>query len=48
MQHVIPHFDGPYDHWNMLIDNFIRSKEFWSLVEIGYAKQEDGAIITEV
>lgn len=31
----IPKFDGRYDHWSMLMENFLRSKELWSLIEIG-------------
>ncbi|CAI8615965.1 unnamed protein product [Vicia faba] len=32
----IPKFDGDYDHWSMLMENLLRSKEYWSLVEQGY------------
>ena len=35
MQPAIPRFDGHYDHWSMLIENFLRSKEYWGLVENG-------------
>ncbi|KAH0665104.1 hypothetical protein KY285_026310 [Solanum tuberosum] len=28
-QAAIPRFDGQYDHWSMLMENFLRSKEFW-------------------
>ena len=28
IQPVIPKFDGHYDHWLMLMENFLRSKEF--------------------
>ena len=31
----IPKFDGDYDHWSMLMENLLRSKEYWSLVEQG-------------
>ena len=33
MQPVVPKFDGHYDHWAMLMENFLRSKEYWGLVE---------------
>ena len=36
IQPAIPRFDGHYDHWSMLMENFLRSKEFWGLVEPGY------------
>ena len=28
VQPAIPKFDGHYDHWSMLMENFIRSKEY--------------------
>jgi len=28
VQPAIPRFDGYYDHWSMLIENFLRSKEY--------------------
>ena len=32
----IPHFDGQhYDHWSELMENLLRAKGLWSLVEIG-------------
>jgi hypothetical protein len=33
MQPSIPKFDGHYDHWSMLMENLLRSKEYWSLIE---------------
>ena len=47
MQIVIPRFDGHYDHWNMLIENFLRSKEYWQVVDSGIAELETGVILTE-
>ncbi|MCI45306.1 retrovirus-related Pol polyprotein from transposon TNT 1-94, partial [Trifolium medium] len=35
MQPSIPKFDGYYDHWAMLMENLLRSKEYWSLIEDG-------------
>ena len=35
VQPAIPRFDGHYDHWSMLMENFLRSKEYWNLVETG-------------
>lgn len=32
IQPSIPRFDGHYDHWSMLMENFLRSKEMWNLV----------------
>lgn len=35
VQATIPHFNGHYDHWSMLMENFLRSKEYWLVVESG-------------
>lgn len=35
VQPAIPKFDGHYDHWSMLMENFLRSKEYFDLVEMG-------------
>lgn len=36
LQPAIPRFDGHYDHWSMLMENLLRSKSLWSLVENGF------------
>ncbi|XP_010242587.1 PREDICTED: uncharacterized protein LOC104586904 [Nelumbo nucifera] len=38
IQPSIPLFDGHYDHWSMLMENFLRSKEYRELVESGYVE----------
>ena len=43
VQPSIPRFNGHYDHWSMLMENFLRSKEYWSLIETGYTEPEPGA-----
>jgi len=35
VQPAIPRFDGHYDHWSMLMEKFLRSKEYWNLIEMG-------------
>lgn len=35
VQPAIPRFDGHYEHWSMMMENFLRSKEMWSLVDDG-------------
>ncbi|MCI39398.1 retrovirus-related Pol polyprotein from transposon TNT 1-94, partial [Trifolium medium] len=35
LQPSIHKFDGYYDHWAMLMDNLLRSKEYWPLIETG-------------
>nr|GEX61724.1 copia-type polyprotein [Tanacetum cinerariifolium] len=36
----IPKFDGDYDHWQMLMENLLRSKEWWHLIDPGYVEPE--------
>ncbi|XP_024163998.1 uncharacterized protein LOC112170969 [Rosa chinensis] len=38
VQPTIPRFDGHYDHWSMLMENFLRSKEYWSIIETRIAE----------
>ncbi|KAB2605263.1 hypothetical protein D8674_004980 [Pyrus ussuriensis x Pyrus communis] len=42
VQPAIPKFDGHYDHWSMLMENFLRSKEYWGLVEVGIPAAAEG------
>lgn len=44
---AIPRFDGHYDNWARLMKNFIRSKEYWDLIENGISRI-DGIVPTEV
>ncbi|KAH0632774.1 hypothetical protein KY284_035560 [Solanum tuberosum] len=48
MQVVIPHFDGHYDHWSMLMKNFLRSKEYWPIVEDIIGTPAEGEVLTNV
>lgn len=43
----IPKFDGHYDHWSMLMENFLRSKEYWGLVEKGIPATTAGVTWSE-
>nr|DAD41107.1 TPA_asm: hypothetical protein HUJ06_015430 [Nelumbo nucifera] len=47
VQPAIHRFDGHYDHWSMLMENLLRSKEYWSLVETSYVELESGTVLTE-
>ena len=47
VQPSIPRFDGHYDHWSMLMENFLRSKELWGLVETGYEETTSGSVQTD-
>ncbi|KAM1393926.1 hypothetical protein ACFX2F_030030 [Malus domestica] len=47
VQASIPKLDGHYDHWAMLMENFLRSKEYWSIVEHGITATAEGALLAE-
>ena len=47
VQPAIPRFDGHYDHWSMLIENFLRSKEYWTDVEAGVNESTTGVVLSE-
>ncbi|PKA63642.1 hypothetical protein AXF42_Ash005537 [Apostasia shenzhenica] len=47
VQAAIPRFDGHYDHWSMLIENFLRSKEYWTVVVSRVAEPAAGVVLTD-
>ena len=47
VQPAIPKFDGHYDNWSMLMENFLRSKEYGFLVETRILVTAEGVEITE-
>ncbi|KAL6347708.1 hypothetical protein AAG906_026237 [Vitis piasezkii] len=47
VQPAIPKLDAHYDHWCMLMENFLRSKEYWNLIEQGIPTAEAGVELTE-
>jgi hypothetical protein len=48
VQPAIPRLDGHYDHWSMLMENFLRSKEYWTLVENGITEPTNESGLTDV
>ncbi|MFS7989867.1 putative RNA-directed DNA polymerase [Helianthus anomalus] len=38
----VPKFDGDYDHWSMVMENLLHSKEYWRVVADGYPKIKAG------
>lgn len=45
-QPSIPKFDGNYDHWSLLMENLLRSKEYWSVVKEGFKEPEPDAVLS--
>jgi hypothetical protein len=48
VQPAIPRFDGHYDHWSMLMEDFLRSKEYWNLIETGITAAAEGSSLSEL
>ncbi|KAG8373260.1 hypothetical protein BUALT_Bualt11G0005400 [Buddleja alternifolia] len=47
VQPAIPRFDGHYDHWSMLMENFLRSKDYWQVVSGGIQELAPGTAVTD-
>jgi hypothetical protein len=47
LQPAFPHFNGHYDHWSMLMENLLRSKGYWSLIETGYQEPVAEMVLSE-
>ncbi|XP_073138113.1 uncharacterized protein [Henckelia pumila] len=47
VQPAIPRFDGHYDHWSMLMENFLRSKEYWQVISEGIPEVAEGTTPTD-
>jgi len=46
-QPSIPKVDGFYDHWAMLMENLLRSKEFWDLIKTGVTVALENPILEQ-
>lgn len=42
---TIPKFDGNFEHWSMLMENLIQSKEWWDLIEEDYVEPARGVVL---
>ncbi|RDX94258.1 hypothetical protein CR513_23374, partial [Mucuna pruriens] len=45
IQPAISKLNEHYDYWTMLMENFLRSKEFWNLIDQRIPQHADGALI---
>ncbi|GAA0175410.1 hypothetical protein LIER_28589 [Lithospermum erythrorhizon] len=44
---VIPHFDGHYDHWSEMMENLLKAKGLWSVVERGHVEPLNTDVLNE-
>mgnify|MGYP001792253449 CR=1 FL=1 len=42
----IPRFDGDYDHWSLLMENLLRSKEYFDVVKEGFVEPANEEILS--
>lgn len=47
VQPAIPKLNEHYEHWAMLMENFLRSKEYWNLIDPGIPQHVAGAVLIE-
>ncbi|KAL4296042.1 hypothetical protein GQ457_12G032770 [Hibiscus cannabinus] len=47
VQPAIPKLDGHYDHWCMLMENFMKSKEYWNIIADGIPVVAEGSQLTK-
>lgn len=46
-QPSIPRFDGDYDHWSLLMENLLRSKEYFGVVKDGFSEPVNEETLSE-
>lgn len=46
IQPAMLHFDAHYDHWIILMETFLRLKEYWSWLNTGYVEPAAEADVT--
>lgn len=42
----VPKFDGDYDHWSLVMENLMRSKEYWCVIQDGYQAPDKNEVVT--
>ena len=42
----LPQFDGHWDHWSEVMENFFRAKALWNVIETGYEEPIDATTLT--
>lgn len=47
VQPAITHFDDHYDHWSMLMENFLTNKEYWTVVDSGVVEPIAGIVLKD-
>ncbi|GAA0175178.1 hypothetical protein LIER_28408 [Lithospermum erythrorhizon] len=43
----VPHFDGHYDHWSELMENLLKARGLWGIVERGFVAPLEGTLLSD-
>ncbi|GAA0163300.1 hypothetical protein LIER_19199 [Lithospermum erythrorhizon] len=43
----IPQFDGHYDHWSEMMENLLKAKGLWGVIERGHVEPLEGTLLTD-
>ena len=46
-QVCLPRFDGDFEQWSLLMENLLRSKEYWKVVSEGFNDKAEGKSLSE-
>jgi hypothetical protein len=41
----VPKFNGDYDHWSLIMENLLRFKEYWSVIQSGFEEPKGNEVI---
>lgn len=43
----VPVFDGHYEHWREMMENLLRAKQLWRLIDPGIVEPAVGVAVSE-
>jgi hypothetical protein len=43
---AVPKFDGDYEHWSMVMETLLRSKEYWPAIFDGFREPSVGVTLS--
>ncbi|GAA0155647.1 hypothetical protein LIER_13333 [Lithospermum erythrorhizon] len=44
---IVPHFDGHYDHWSEMMENLLRARGLWNVVERGHVEPLNTEVLND-
>ncbi|KAL4559338.1 hypothetical protein LXL04_031476 [Taraxacum kok-saghyz] len=43
----VPHFDGHFEHWREIMENMLKAKRLWNLIDPGMEEPAVGIALSE-